>query len=290
MEDAAAVELFADLQVPARGRLFATRPGRHRSRGLGAGGAFASLVSLLDHPDPRRIDVRASIADPFEAIHVRRYRQTVTARVVVIVDTSGSMEAQGRTDRRRLATVLAAGLARAVERSSDSYGLLLGEPEGEPLWPPTRRRGLSADVLSILDGQAFGGEDRDRLDTVIERLPRSRSIVFLISDFTQPLDWLAERLDRMIVHDVRPLVLRDSGLEMPEPRFGLVELQDLERRRRRLVLMRPSLARQWKEDALARRQALGRLFDEREMAAIDVVDQIDLEALTDGLLIHGGRA
>lgn len=290
MRDADATELFADLQIPARGRLFATRPGRHRSRGLGTGGPFASLVSLLEYPDPRRIDVRASLADPLETIHVRRYRQTVSARVVVVLDTSGSMAAEGRVERRRLALILAAGLARAVERSSDSFGLLTGAFDQEPIWPPTRRRGLSTEVLSLLETVPFLGDGLDRLDTAIERLPRSRAVVFLISDFTQPLDWIAERLDRMTLHDVRPVVLRDSALENPEPRVGLVDVQDLERARHRLVLMRPSLARRLQEAAVERRAALDRLFQERDMASIDVVDQIDLDDLVDAFLVHGGRA
>ncbi|WP_075217374.1 VWA domain-containing protein [Mongoliimonas terrestris] len=290
MPDRDPLEAFADLDVRARGRLFAVRPGRHRSRGLGTGGAFATLVSLLDHPDPRRIDVRASLADPFETVLVRRHRQAVAAKVVVILDTSGSMTATGRVDRSAVARLLVAGFARAVERSSDAFGLLTGAADGEAVWPPARRRGLAAAVAATLAGTTFTGDGLDRLDAAIARLPAGRAVVFLVSDFTQPLAWLAERLDRLAGHDVRPIVLRDTALEAPDPRFGLVELADLERRRKRLVLMRPSLARRWQEAAAARRAALGALFDDHDCAAFDVVDQIDVERLLEALLETGGRA
>ncbi len=64
-----------DLAYRLAWRSRAVRAGAHRSTHRGTGGLFRDLASLLEHPDPRRIDVRQSLRDPFEAIHVRRFEQ-----------------------------------------------------------------------------------------------------------------------------------------------------------------------------------------------------------------------
>ena len=39
------------------------RPGAHPGTRLGAGQEFVSYMSLYDRPDPRRLDLRASLRD-----------------------------------------------------------------------------------------------------------------------------------------------------------------------------------------------------------------------------------
>ena len=46
-------------------------PGHHPSQQKGGGLQFRHHVPLLDAPDPRRFDVRASLRDPFEQVQVR---------------------------------------------------------------------------------------------------------------------------------------------------------------------------------------------------------------------------
>lgn len=280
---------FADLAIAARGRLFSVRPGRHGARAIGVGGAFAGLSPLMDHPDPRRIDVRATIRDPLGTIWVRRQRQEVAARIVVLLDTSGSMAAVGRSDRGVLARVLVAGLARAVERGSDGFGLLTGADIGPDaaLWPPRRRRGLSAEVAALVDRIAFSGSGAGRLEAAADLLPAGRCVVLLVSDFSQPLAAVAALLDRLSAHDVRPIVLRDSAVEAPDGRFGIVELADLEGGGRRLVLMRPALARAQAAAAAERRRRLAALFADHGLAPVEIVDQIDVAALVDAFTAGG---
>ena len=43
-------------------------PGHHPSQQPGGGLQFRNHVNLIDAPDPRRFDIRASIRDPFRAI------------------------------------------------------------------------------------------------------------------------------------------------------------------------------------------------------------------------------
>lgn len=287
-----ALEAFGEIAIDARGRLFGTRPGRHESRTRGCGGPFADLGTLLDCPDPRHIDVRASITDPFNAIWVRRYRQTAAAKVMVIADCSGSMNARGRCDRRELLRVLCGGLALAVGRSGDLFGLILAGSgqEDRALLPPTRRHGLAWEAMALVEGTPLAGPGISALLAATELLPDRRSIVLLISDFADPVEELGPVLDRLSHHDVRPIVLRDSGLEDPEPRFGLVDLRDLETGRRRLVLMRQSLRDRWSAEAATHRAALLGMFLERGLEPIEIVDQIDVEALFEAFAGQRGTA
>ncbi|WP_413205743.1 hypothetical protein [Rhodospirillum sp. A1_3_36] len=283
-------DLFSMIALRARGRIQGVRPGTHGGEGEGQGGPFTSLVSLLNHPDPRRIDVRSSLADPSETIWVRRYRPAVAARIIVLLDASGSMAAQGRGDRWAMARCLAVGLARAVSRSQDAFGLLVGggNRASAPLWPPARRRGLAEEVDAALaevtpEGKGWGGF----LDAA-ERVPVSRSIVLLLSDFAAPMAEVERLLDRLAGHDLHPFVLRDSGLETPPSRFGLLPLEDLEGGGRRMVLMRPALALRWREAAEARRRRLDGCFVARGLSPVEIVDQIDVDHLFEALSGYGG--
>ncbi len=77
------------------------RAGAHRGTLAGSGGLFRDFVSLLDYPDPRRIDLRVSVRDPFEAIHVRRFEQNSAISVYVLVDVSASMGFGGGNGKMR---------------------------------------------------------------------------------------------------------------------------------------------------------------------------------------------
>ena len=66
-------------------------PGQHKSDQRGMGIEFAGHASLLDYPDPRRIDIRQTIRDPMEQIHVRIFNQRSATPVIIANDLSASM-------------------------------------------------------------------------------------------------------------------------------------------------------------------------------------------------------
>lgn len=292
MDSDSLTDSFTDIAYRVRGRLFGARPGRHRSRVSGAGGAFTGLVPLLDRPDPRRIDLRASARDPFGTLWVRDVEQSVDARVILLVDFSGSMGVVGRASRADLARALCIGLATAVERSGDRFGLILAGEHVYPdsLLPALRRRGVAATVAALTAAVEPHGAGAAGLLEAVELLPAARSIVLLLSDFTFPRDQLDLVLDKLATHDVRPILLRDSAIDAPSPAFGLVTLYDLETRRRRLMLMRPSVAERWRAAADEQRQAVRRTLIEHGLAPIEITDQIDVDALFDALGDQGGAA
>ena len=49
--------------------------GSHSSTQRGMGMEFRGHTTLLSYPDPRRIDIRQTIRDPLEQVHVRIFNQ-----------------------------------------------------------------------------------------------------------------------------------------------------------------------------------------------------------------------
>ncbi len=283
------LDAFAEIAVGARGHLFGDRPGRHRSRTLGAGGPFAGLAPLMADPDPRRIDLRAALRDPFGALWVRRHHRTVATDVVALVDCSASMGYVGAVPRADVVRLLVGGLAHAVSRSSDRFGLLLAGETVAParMMPPSPRRDLAVEVGDLVAAAGTAGRGAAGLLAAADLLPRRRCVVLLVSDFTFGDDQLDLLLDRLAGHDVRPLVLRDSAAEDPDPSFGLVDLVDLEDRSRSLVLMRPALAARWRAAAAVRRRRLAGIFAAHDLAPVEILDRIDPEALFEALASGG---
>lgn len=259
------------------------RSGAHPAAGEGGDGRFHGLAPLLARPDPRRIDIRASIRDPFEAIHVRTFAPRRAITVTALVDLSGSMGFGGLSGE---VARLAACLAASAVAGGDAFCLMAADdaPRPDLFIPPTRRRGLARDVLQRLSGAGRAGAGARGLRAAVEEMPRARGLVFLVSDFLMPDTDIAALLDALFRHDVIPVVVRHTATEGGLPRFGLLDLIDAETGRRRLVLMRPGLRARWRAAAEVRRAALDALFARYGHAPFPLTDRFDPDALLDFLL------
>ena len=258
-------------------------PGAHPGHGEGAEGEFRRHVSLLRHPDPRRIDLRASLRDPFGELQVRRFSPRRSIAVAALVDLSGSMGFG--EDASRIADLVAL-LALSAQRSGDSFALFgcdAGVREEASL-PLSRRRSIEAEVRERLLVARPAGRSVDGLFDAAERLPARRSLIFLVSDFLTPPPQLERLLDALWRHDVVPVVVRDSSAESELPRWGLIEIADLETGGSRLVLMRPSLRERWRREADERNRALDALFARHGRRPFHLVDELDTDALARRLM------
>ncbi|WP_428030215.1 DUF58 domain-containing protein [Ancylobacter sp.] len=259
-------------------------PGAHPGRGEGSEGEFRRHVSLLRLPDPRRIDLRVSLRDPYGELHVRQFAPRRAVPVAALVDLSGSMRF-GEAVQQRVAD-LCAVLALSAVRSGDSFALFgcdarVNEAASLPF---ARRRGLEEEVRQRLAGAQPHGVGASGLLDAAEGLPRRRSLVFLVSDFLMPATEIDRLLDALWRHDVIPVIVRDGAMEENLPRWGLIEVGDLETGAARLVLMRPSLRARWLRDARERRLALGAHFTRRGLRPVDLKDALDTDALAERLM------
>ncbi|QFR35127.1 DUF58 domain-containing protein [Ancylobacter sp. TS-1] len=259
-------------------------PGAHPGHGEGAEGQFRRHVPLLRQPDPRRIDLRVSLRDPFGELHVRQFAPRRTVPVAALVDLSGSMRFGGAVAGR--VADLCALVALSAVRAGDSFALFGADARlrEEVTLPLARRRGLEEEVRERLLTARPGGTGTEGLMDAAARLPGRRGLVFLISDFLMPPVALERLLDALWRHDVVPVILRDGGVEERLPRWGLIELGDLETGRARLVVMRPGLRARWIEAAAARRRALAALFARRGLRPVELGDALDADALAQRLM------
>ncbi|MFG1392769.1 DUF58 domain-containing protein [Xanthobacter agilis] len=258
------------------------KPGAHPADGRGGDGAFQALAPLLSAPDPRRIDIRASIRDPFEAVHVRTFAPRRSITVTVMVDLSSSM---GFGDLKAEVAQCAATIAAAAGATADAFSLIAADaaPRPDLFIPPTRRRGLPREIRDLLTDASCAGRSARGLVAAAENMPRGRGLVFLVSDFLMPEDDIAAVLDALFRHDVIPVVVRDSRAEGDLPRFGLLDVIDAESGRRRLVFMRPRLRARWLAQAERRRSALESVFASRGVVPFFLTDRFDADALLDHL-------
>ncbi len=104
----------SDVSYRPRGRTRGAVVGAHRAREVGGGGVFLDDVPFLRQPDARRINLRATLRDPFETIYVRRFEQRTAIGLYAVVDLSASMSFGGDERKIDVAADLCTVLARAA--------------------------------------------------------------------------------------------------------------------------------------------------------------------------------
>ena len=113
-----------DFQYKLSGSSKSSRPGSHKSSERGSGMEFNRLVSLQQYPDPRRLDLRASIIDPYERWLVREFKQRSAVSVFAIVDLSASVRFHGLQNGKNLITKILTSVMNSVRRYGDRFGLI----------------------------------------------------------------------------------------------------------------------------------------------------------------------
>jgi uncharacterized protein (DUF58 family) len=278
--------LAAVLPSRLRFRPLSGPPGAHPARGEWTEGEFLRHVPLHGQFDPRRIDLLASLRDPFGGLHLRTFAPRRAVPVVVLADVSGSMSFAGTGKGLSRLADFARAIAAGAQVSGDHFGLIGADTKvREDLFlPPTRRQGLADEILHRLEQSAAAGNSARGLIAAAERLPRRRSLVFLVSDFLMPDADLREILEPLWRHDVAPVVVRDKVMDGDLPAFGFVALRDLETGRGRLMFMRPSLRVAWRQAAQDRLANLERIFAEHGRRSFHLLGRLDVDALTEFLL------
>lgn len=270
-----------DIMYRPRGRFPNGAVGAHSASAVGGVGLFRDLVPFLRYPDARRIDIRATLRDPFGETYVRRFEQRASVDLYAIVDLSASMGFSGAANKLALASEICASMAFSATRVGDQFGLIACDRaiRRELFLPATRSRTAAlraAEELRLARCESSSAEGC--LDGAA-LLGARRKIVLLISDFRWPLALAESIFEHLRAHDVVPIVMGDSVEETP-PRWGLFELADLESAQRRLVVMRPKLRRQWIEREAIRQKTLRRLAVRYGRAPFLVRDRVNPDELT----------
>ena len=275
-----------DIVYRPRGRVPGSAVGAHRGRDAGGLGTFRDQVPFLRMPDARRIDVRATLRDPFEGTHVRRFESRTAVEVWALVDLTASMRFCGEADRMELVAALCGCLAASATRIGDAFGLFGCDVtiREDVTRPASRRRGIAADVVALVRSARCEGTRADGMAEAARRLVGRPRVVFVISDFRWPEALIAEVFAGLGHHDIVPVVLADAAEDEGMPSWGLMELDDLEGAGRRVVFMRPSLRRRWIARERERMETLRRIASTYGRPPFRLAGRFDPEAVSRHLL------
>ncbi len=263
-------------------------PGHHRGTQGGAGFEFRGHAPLLAAPDPRRIDMRASLHDPFGQWMARVYRQRSSIRVFLLADLSASIGFCGVTRKLEVLAELTASAAYSAYRSADAFGFIGCDEDvrREFLLPPTRIKGAGTELSRRLLSFAPGGKGVSGLLHTPQYLGRQRTLVLLASDFHFPLGLLEQVLDALSSHAVVPVVIWDEAEFAQLPRFGLGMVSDSETGERRRVFMRAGMNERVAEAFEMRRQELVHVFHTHGIEPLFLTQGFSADTMTDYFYRH----
>jgi len=243
------------------------RPGAHAGRALGSGAQPDAHGRLFDHPDPRRIDLRASLRDPRGEWLVRVARQRVAAQLYALVDVSPSMFFGARRPKLAVVQDFVRALGWSAYRNQDAAGLMaFDHAQRAELGCAARHgRGVPDDMGQALaraqPRRAAHGNAAEGLWQCAQRLAGREALVFIVSDFHGMCERrLSEALDSLQAAHVVPLLTWDSAETQPPAGDGLLLLQDAERASRAALWLRPKLRAAWRDGVAQRNHQLSRLL------------------------------
>ncbi len=214
----------------------------HRSTIAGAGYLFHRYAPLLTHPDPRRLDMRASILDPLHQFQVRAYQQFSQFDVYLLADLSASMGYQGEYAKQRVLARFFTALARSTREYGDRFAFVGCQQHIQQRWtlPLSRHRANVTVMQQQLEHACLAGNAQG-LFAAWQYVAAQRSLVFLVSDFNFPLTQLHPLLCKLQNHDLVPVVLWDNNEYQNLPAWGLLNTQDMENGQQRLLWLRPGM-------------------------------------------------
>jgi uncharacterized protein (DUF58 family) len=273
------------------GRVSGQRPGSHPGSSIGAGQEFVSHMSLYDRPDPRRLDLRASLRGLSGEWLVRVNRQRAGASVRALVDVSASMMFGSRRPKLHVVADFIEALGMSAFRVGDAVGMMAFDDIERPdLFIPARvSRGMGSmmgDALrEVCDGggQASGSGSTlrtDGLEDAASRLAGQQGLVFLVSDFHWPLERLDIALDLLAHAGIVPVIVWDPAETEPPTRNALASLRDAESGARRTLWLRPWLRQEWRRAVAQRRAEIDTYFATHAIRPFYVEGAFNADALS----------
>jgi len=263
-------------------RVSGWRPGSHPGASLGAGQEFVSHANLFDRPDPRRLDLRASLRSIRRDWLVRVTRQRANIPVYMVVDVSRSMSFGSKRSKLEVAAGFAEALSQSAFRVGDALGMVAFDSteRSELFMPPMLSRGVGSVMATLLRGAEGGAGGIEGLEDAALHLAGRRGLHFLLSDFHWPLERLGAVLDLLAPAYVVPMILWDRSETEPPARDALALLRDAESDARRTLWVRPALRAQWRHAVHDRRVALNEVFASRGIRPFYVEGEFDGEAMS----------
>lgn len=267
-------------QINWRSRNF--HDGDHRGAQTGVGVEFRGNSPLVDYPDARRIDMRQTIRDPAEQVHVRVFNQKNPTPIFAVCDLSGSMQFHGNRNKMELAAEITASIAYSASQSNDPFAFIGFDQVVREDWMIRLSHKMQEAYALAERLRAYQPAMRGEagLVKVNAYLGRARALVFLISDFHMPLSTLEKALNVLSRHHVVPIVIWDSEEYKKLPKFGLSTITDPQTGEMRTLFFREALRKKFEQAFLDRRQNLQALFMRYQSPPCFVENQFEANKIT----------
>ncbi|MFK7996856.1 MAG: DUF58 domain-containing protein [Granulosicoccus sp.] len=264
-----------------------TRPGAHRGLSRGSGMNFAAHAKLFDVPDPRRLDLRASISDVRGDWLVRTYLQPASINIHVLLDMSASMQF-GEPGKLQVAANFLNSLGISAHSYGDAISLLpFDETFREDLYqPPRRGRAIGAHMAKTIQEAttAIPQKSTDGTPTALQeavsRIEGQSGLVFLLSDFHWGLDTIDPLLDKLANATLVPIIIWDKTEVTPPEAGQLLFARDLKKDHRRQLWVSEPKREQWIANVQAQRQKLTDLFARHNSSPFFIESSFNAEQLS----------
>lgn len=218
-------------------------PGAHAGQMVGTGQLFKKHEPLIARPDPKRIDLRNSVLDPFEQYKVKVFQQPSQLSLYLIADLSASMNYAGSFDKRKMIIDCLNAIYESARYSDDRFGFVGCRDAIQPdfLMPVSNcSYGRIQQIKTQLREKPLNGT-ANSLANAGQFIPNQPALIFICSDFYLPDSVIRQLFQSLNQHMIIPLVIWDKNEWHQLPNWGSVRLFDHEAQTYRSLLLRPSL-------------------------------------------------
>ncbi len=265
------------------GNTVSTRPGAHRSSSRGSGMNFVSHARLLDQPDPRRLDLRASIGNIRKEWLVRVNQQRAAVSVTVIVDVSATMHFGSTHSKIEVAADFLEALGYSAGGLGDSVGMIAFDKEmrHDLTQPPRFGRGTGQHMATkIRSCEPTGTANAEALSQCVESVAGKSTLVFIVSDFHFPIDQLEQFLDPLAGTLIVPIVIWDQAEVVPPAGNHLLSMRQMGGNRRRHIWLSPDKRAEWHKNVVKRKNQIAKVFAPRDEQPFFITNGFNAEKLS----------
>lgn len=257
-------------------------PGQHKSDQRGMGIEFAGHATLIDYPDPRRIDIRQTIRDPMEQIHVRIFNQRSATPVFIASDLSASMNFGVRESKFKRAAKISQIIKNSVINKSDAIGFIGFNDNIFSSWiaPLSYRPQRTETLIERLDHYHAKSASHAGIKELYRFIPKDQTLIFLISDFHMPNADIENCLGHLRKHRVIPIILWDKNEYENLPHFGIVSINDPESGEETTLFLRKRILKKIKSKFEQRKKDLEKIFLNYDSPPFFVEEIFDTTAMT----------
>ncbi|AKB18194.1 MULTISPECIES: DUF58 domain-containing protein [unclassified Methanosarcina] len=214
--------------IPLSRRVTAIHTGSHQSTRTGAG------LDLIDHRKYNQGDslkkIDWNLYARTDKLYIRRFEEDKNLNMVILLDASSSMLFPESTPNKfEYASTIAAGVSYIVMKHNDVYTISTFAEDVEH----TKAHKGRDDFLRTIDSLArisVRGNTKlaDCADSIYPRI-KTKSMVFIVSDFLDSIDSVHNAVNRLSRHELVLVHIYDeTEMDLPETVDGAVKFIDSE--------------------------------------------------------------